>query len=220
LHRAMALDAGRRKPAIDSWRGVGRWLATLHWKAGPARPSTTRPGELAAYTTERLQKWAVADPSCAPLAAEAAEAANVAVSQSAGRGVETTLCHGDVTAGNIMVSASSVGLIDFDDLRFDLPALDLSQGLLEIEEFSHFASVLRLRRFADKASRAFEEGYGRPFPEGPEYWIPHLRNLSIFLLTLATRSTASRMSAVLNAPRYRRTRAELARTVSAIKQSS
>src|SRR6266508_427102 len=215
LHRMIVLNPSVRATGIVAWRGVGRWLARLHWNAQPATLSDTRTAELKAFTIDRLQKWAVTDPSCSELAQRAIRATCLASSQLRDRPVTVTLCHGDVSAGNIMVNGSSVGLIDLDDVRFDLPSLDLSLAVLEIAEFSRVAPVFWLKRFAADARRALEAGYGRPFPKGSEFWLPHLRNVAVLLLTLANRRTHHWVARVSNGRRYRRTCAELARTVSA-----
>jgi Ser/Thr protein kinase RdoA (MazF antagonist) len=216
LHRTIMLSSGRRKVAIAAWRGVGRWLATLHWTTGLTAVSDTRSAELVAFTTDRFRRWSLADPRCSGLAEQAIEATGLAAAQLRARSITTTLCHGDVSAGNIMLHGSSVGLIDLDDLRFDLPGVDVSLGLLEIAEFSHVASVVFLRHFAADAETAFRDGYGRAFPEGPEFWLPHMRNLAVFLLTLAKRRTGPAATRLMDELRYRRTQRELARTVSTI----
>src|SRR5207244_2605819 len=177
--------------------------------------STSRARELADYAIERFESWASDDARRRDVARAAMDSARALVAQLGGRPVTTTLCHGDVSAGNILVGPEGVGLIDFDDLRFDMPAMDLSQALLEIEEFSRAGSAVRLAGLERESTAAFREGYGRSFPEGPHFWLPHLRNLSVFVLTLARRRGGLGPGQVTTEFRYRWTIAELQRTIAA-----
>lgn len=200
------------------WRRVGSWLAALH--AGrPCAPSTTRAPELVGFAEKRFRAWVERDPVRAPLAADAIAAARQALN-AVGGGITMALCHGDITSNNIVVQKNAVGLIDFDDVRIDLPAIDLSQAELEIEELSCVASLVLIRGASARAKAAFRAGYGSNYAKGPEFWLPHLRNLSVFLLTLAERRAQRGIwQRVSNEVRYRRTIAELERTIDEVAHS-
>jgi hypothetical protein len=104
-------------------------------------------------------------------------------------------------------------LIDFGDFRFDLPALDLSQAVMEIREYAQVGSIVPLPWIAGESERRFRKGYGSEWPSGCAWWLPHLRNLSVYLVTLAPmRSHPGSFS------RYLRTRRELARTLDEIER--
>ena len=212
IHRTMTrrLGLGDATAAVRAWYGLGVWLDMLHWRTLPSRLSTTRVSELAEYTGERFQEWGERDPRRARLARRALETVAFVASEAARRPVRMTLCHGDVSAGNIIVG-KDVSLVDPDDSRFDMPALDISQALMELREFGFVASVVPLRGFARTARAAFVAGYGHRLPEGPEFWLPHLRNLSVYLLTLARRCRGISMYRVSEEVRYRRTIRELKR---------
>jgi hypothetical protein len=72
-------------------------------------------------------------------------------------------------------------------------------------------------RFEARAVAAFRAGYGRAFPEGPDFWLPHVRNLAVVLLTIARRRRAQTFKRALTQRRYLSTIAELNRTVSDIR---
>jgi len=97
-----------------------------------------------------------------------------------------------------------------------MPGMDLSQGLLEIQEYSRIGSVVAAPGFAARATAAFRKGYGRGFPEGSEFWIPHLRNLSVMVLTLAGWRTGWGPRRVALELWYRRLIGELRRAVAVI----
>lgn len=220
IHRAMTRRLGFGDPtaAVRAWHGLGVWLGMLHWRAAAPRHSTTRVPEVVEYSSERLQKWAEQDPRRARLAGRAVETLAIVSSQAAQRPVRITLCHGDVSVGNVIVG-KGVSLVDPDDLRFDMPALDISQALMELREFSFVASVVPLRGFARSARAAFVAGYGHPLPEGPEFWIPHLRNLSVYLLTLAGRCRGISVHRLSEQVRYRRAIQELKRCIREVRSS-
>ena len=214
------VSAAARRRVEAAWRGTGRWLARLHAQRSAPGASPTRVSSLADEILVRVDRWEAADPAGAALAAETRLAVRSAVGQAAGRAVHLALCHGDVTPGNIFVHGEQVGLLDLDDLRVDLPALDLSQARLAIEEFGHLGLPALAGRRARTTAwlRALAEGYGRPLPDGPEYWLPHLRNLVVYLLTLAPQRTgagAGRLAAEL---RYRRLAHELGATLSDVQR--
>jgi Ser/Thr protein kinase RdoA (MazF antagonist) len=205
-----------RTKAVDAWEGVGRWLAVLHWNSQPPVPSYSQAGELVEYITARLSSWRLEDPRYGELVREATDSVRQLLSGMGGRPVTMTLCHGDVSLGNIMIDDGRVGLIDLDDLRWDMPGMDISQGLLEIQEYSRIGSVVGVPGFAARATAAFQKGYGRGFPQGPEFWIPHLRNLSVMVLTLAGRRTGRGPRRVALELWYRRMIGELRRTLARI----
>jgi Ser/Thr protein kinase RdoA (MazF antagonist) len=215
-HRIWVSGKHERAKALDAWEGVGRWLAVLHWNSQPPRASDSKARELVDYIAERLSSWRLEDLRYSGLAQDATNSARELLSRMAGRPVTTTLCHGDVSLGNIMIDDRWVGLIDLDDLRWDMPGMDLSQGLLEIQEYSRIGSVVAAPGFAARATAAFKKGYGRSFPEGPEFWIPHLRNLSVMVLTLAGWRTGRGPRRVVLELWYRRMIGELRRTVAVI----
>jgi hypothetical protein len=216
-HRIWVGGKGERAKALDAWEGVGRWLAVLHWNSRPPVASDSKARELVDYIAERLSRWRLEDSRHSGLAQDATSAARELLSRMAGRPVMTTLCHGDVSLGNIMIDDRQVGLIDLDDLRWDMPGMDLSQGLLEIQEYSRIGSVVAAPGFAARATAAFRKGYGRSFPDGQEFWIPHLRNLSVMVLTLAGRRTGRGPRRVALELWYRRKIGELRRTVAGIR---
>jgi phosphotransferase family enzyme len=194
------------------WERAGRWLRTLHWETLKPRLDTTAGERGASYITTRLNQWAQLDPAKSALAQRAVEA----VGRIAGE-LESALltpCHGDVSAGNILVG-DNLTFVDFDDCRFDLPALDLSQAIMEIAEYSRIASILRLPWIGPRCERSLRAGYGLDrWPSGPAWLLPHLRNLSVYLVTLAPKR-----SAPSEAARYRRTWRELERTLATYSSS-
>jgi Ser/Thr protein kinase RdoA (MazF antagonist) len=157
--------------------------------------------------------WSEEEPASARLAHRAEEVVRRLGSALEGSGVTLTPCHGDVTSFNILVGSDGVGLIDLDDFRFDMPAIDFSQALLELDQFSRCGGVAPLVRFRARARERLERGYGRPIPRGPEFWLPHFRNLSVFILTLARRRSGLGVSRLSNAAHYARLVAELERSM-------
>ena len=159
------------------------------------------------------------DPSQSRAAEEGLAAMRILVDRLGGE-ADIALCHGDISSANIRVYGQSIGLIDFDDLRMDMPALDLSQAELEIEELSRGWTVIRPAALAAKARDALRTGYGAGYPQGPAFWLPHLRNLAVFLTTLAGHRQAGVRARLVPARRYQRTIAELKRTVELIQSSN
>jgi len=203
-----------RAMALNAWRGLGMWLAALHWNAQAPITSTTHLRTLCEYSRERFQQWASCDPSMARLSQDACTALSNASEAWGNRPVTLTLCHGDVCPANVF-AGERVGLIDLDDLRLDMPALDLSQALLYLHDFGRLLSLVPFPRFGGRAREALEAGYGRPFPTGLEFAVPHLRNLSVFLVTLAQRMAGGRLG-VSDRLQYRWVIEELRRTVTGI----
>jgi hypothetical protein len=214
IHRSMShrIGFGDQGRAVSAWRGVGTWLGTLHWRTVPPRQSATRAREVLDYTNERFRDWATLDRRRRQMAARAHETVAFLAGQAARQPVTITPCHGDVSTGNIIV-ASGVGLVDFDNMQPDMPAIDVSQALMELREFAFVGSVVPMRAFLKAAQAAFVTGYGHPLPEGPEFWLPHLRNLSVYVLTLASRCHGLSMYRLTEEVRYRRTIRELSRTI-------
>lgn len=218
LHRGIKpLVGGGADRIAEAWRGVGTWLAALHHSAA-ATPSATRASEIAVFTADRLRAWADADRA----RTEQADAALDALARVAGhgeaRGLALTPCHGDVSGNNIFVG-NTVGLIDFDDVRTDAPALDVSQAVLELQNLCHAWSAVPLTQLRERAGAAFADGYGRDRPDGPAFWLLHLRNLAVFLLTLARRCHGFSVSRLTDELHYGRLLAELTRTVDAVRGS-
>jgi aminoglycoside phosphotransferase len=219
LHREWLLSRAGRAAGVAAWGRVGRWLAALHWKNRPPVPSTTRADELVAYIDERLERWAALDPAQQDLTSQIASALRTMTRSLQGRPVTVTLCHGDVSTGNIMVDGAAVGLIDLDDARIDMPALDLSQAIWEIGEYWRLGAVVPVPGCEAKAIAAFKAGYGASFPAGPEFLLPHVRNLVVIGLTVASRRSGLGPGRVVEELRYRRALAELRRALSAIRTS-
>jgi hypothetical protein len=168
---------------IRGWRGAARWLRTLI-TATPSYESVDRAPFLIGFTRQRLEWWVQSDPAAARLAAEVSVALDALERYFSSRAVQLVACHGDVSAHNVVVG-TRVGLIDIDDFRFEMAGLDVSQAHIEIAEFSRIARVLRFPPLRLAAERAFRGGYGEPSPAGPEFWLPHIRNLVVRVVTLA-----------------------------------
>jgi hypothetical protein len=84
---------------------------------------------------------------------------------------------------------------------------------MEIREYGQVGSLVTLPWIARASERRFRKGYGSGWPTGPAWWLPHLRNLSVYLVTLApSRFQAGSFS------RYYRTRRELVRTLDGIER--
>ncbi len=206
LHRSAIFSRATRETASDTWRGVGRWLNRLPRHAlGPVMSRSKAP-ELLQETRTRLDVWRRQDPARTHVAEAAQAGLAVLEEQLAERSVQIVLCHGDVTVGNIIVHGQSVGLIDLDDVHPDMPAVDLSQAWLAMDEFGHSglggSRVSQARAAAWVA--AFEEGYGQILPHGPEFWIPHTRNLVMYLLNLSRRRAGLRLARLATELRDRR----------------
>lgn len=214
-HRAILFSPRARAISARAWRGVGVWLRTLH-DAAPPRPSGRRPRELVDYCVERLHAWGEVDPAERDLTERAERAVVRAGELLAAQAPSLVPCHGDVSSHNIMVGAA-VGLIDLDDLRFDFPGVDVSQALLEIRQFSRFAGMVPAPGVRTRLERAFLDGYGG-VPRGPAFWLPHLRNLAVFGLTLARQPRGLALSTVSTRAHYRSVGAELRRTAAAVER--
>jgi len=220
IHHTMTRRLGfvDATPAVRAWHGLGVWLGILHWRTVPPTRSTTRVEEVLEYSSERFRKWAERDPGRGGLAKRAVETVAFVAGQAAGHPVTITLCHGDISAGNVIVG-KGVSLVDPDDLRLDMPALDISQALMELHEFGFVASVVPLPGLAKSAQASFVAGYGHALPEGPEFWLPHLRNLSVYVLTSASRCQGLSLHRLTEEARYRRTIQELKRCIRTIRSS-
>ncbi len=218
LHHEWIRTRRGRDAIVAAWRGVGRWLAALHRAEQAPVQSATRAAEVVAYADERLVQWSKADRAHRTLAQRASEALRRALSQLASRPVTVALCHGDLSTANIMVDGAAVGLIDLDDVRLDMPALDLSQAVWEIREYCRVAGALPLRGLEALSVRALQDGYGESFPAGPEFWLPHMGNLAVVLLTVAGRRAGITPGRLTEELRYLRALAELRRTVEAIER--
>lgn len=205
VYRRQTLAAFDFHRATRVWRTIGLWLRALHGSMA-ARVDTLHAEELVSYIGQRFRLWPEQDPAQADLARRA-----IAAAKLAGAALGTTAlvpCHGDVTAGNIIVAGERVTLIDFGDLRFDLPALDLSQAVMETREYGRIDSIVPLPFIGRTSERELRDGYGTAWPAGAAWWLPHLRNLAVYLVTLApNRRRASEHF------RYGRTRQELLRTI-------
>lgn len=222
LHRASIVSKKARRAVGEGWHGAGRWLRRLHGYPQPPVVSETRVAEMSADLHALITAWKSEDAAISGLADATAVVVTGLLTQFGGRPVRLVLCHGDVTAGNIMVHGSGVGLIDFDDMRLDMPGIDLSQGRLAINEFGHFSWVRSPgglgRTLAWKA--AFAAGYGRPLPDGAEFWLPHLRNLVLYLLTRTRHRHGLGPRRLVNAVRYRGLLAELRQTLTDVRRGS
>jgi hypothetical protein len=214
---AAEMPGERVTPHIDQapvWRGVGRWLAQLHavhtWPA-----SNDRAAALVEYLEPRFRQWMEREPSYAALATRALSAARSMLARLR-EPVRVSLCHRDVTAANIRVNGAAVGLIDLDDVRVDMPGVDLSQAELEIGALSKAWTVLRPGAMVTGARRALREGYGTGYPEGPALWLPHLRNIAVYLAAMTARRSTGWRGRLSVGQRYRQTVVELERTLRAI----
>jgi hypothetical protein len=65
---------------------------------------------------------------------------------------------------------------------------------------------------------AFENGYGQVLPRGPEFWLPHVRNVVMYLLNLSRRRTGVRLARLARELRYRRLIHELEVTVTDVQR--
>ena len=129
--------------------------------------SAARADELREYTEDRFLRWAQVDPRQQTLAHTAIEVLKAITARCGCAPLTLVPCHGDVSAYNILVS-ETVGLIDFDDARFDLPALDLSQAVLELRNVSRLFWTIPLKSVIQSAEGALLAGYGGHPPDGAE----------------------------------------------------
>ena len=156
----------------------------------------TRAAEIEQYTRLRLTAWAEADRRRTALIQAADDALAIVSRRCAERPMTLTPCHGDVSGCNILISRT-VGLIDFDDFRFDLPSLDLSEAVLEIRNLARAYWLIPLPHLARRAEEALFDGYGERRPSADAFRLQQFRNLAVYGLTLARRRTelsASRLT--------------------------
>jgi len=202
-------------PAIKIWAGVGAFLKTLHSSLLPPQMSLTHILELCAYTVERIELWKRLDCRHEELARSATAAVEILGRELDGKPVPLVPCHRDVTPPNIIIG-ETIRMVDFDDLQLDLATVDISQVLLAIEEFCRPGGVVWLKRFTEQLQRSFLRRYGLLSPSGPQFWLSHLRNLSVYALTLARLKPSFLSPSML---RYGRLIDELRRTVQTVQES-
>ena len=202
---------------IDAWRGVGLLLRSLH-RALPPQTSSLHAAQLGQYTSERFNAWTAVDRTYRTLGRQALETIETVIRLVGHEPVTLVPCHGDVSGYNILVDRT-VGLVDFDDLRFDLPGLDISQSLLDIKHSSRIASLIPLPGIIRGSTDALLTGYDDHIIGGPRFWLPHLRNLSVFLLTLSRRRKGFGPSRLSDELHYRQTIRELENTLIAVAQA-
>jgi hypothetical protein len=210
LHRRLMFSSDARRRAVASWHDVGRWLAVLH---GSARRHDADISEMVRYVVERFDAWGDVDPRFAALAHESSAATRCEGDALLSAGAYVTLCHGDVSSRNIIVGART-GVIDLDDLRWDLPGIDLSQALLESAQFARVGSLVPVWGLAERFAAAVRDGYGDGWPEGAAFRLAHLRNLAVFGLTLALRLHSERtLSRITTTAHYLAVIAEIRRMI-------
>lgn len=185
-----------------TWERIGAWLGVLH-------SETSHQGKqyhlaaLRGYVVERLRLWRQLDMRADSLATLAERAVTI-VSDGWPRPFHVTLCHGDVTAGNIIVTQTHVGLIDFDDITISSPASDLVQAWLEIRQLS---SALKLVPNPHRRSMlwdAFIAGYGGRLPPSAELWLLMVKTLSERVLAYRQTHPTGTAGNPLSRLRYRR----------------
>jgi aminoglycoside phosphotransferase (APT) family kinase protein len=180
--------AERHAPLSATFGALARYLTVLHGVG--AGDGTGRARTLGVYTTARLTGWADADARHAPLARRAATRVDDLVTRLDGREPPLVLCHGDVTPQNVLLG-DRLGLIDWDDLRWDFPAADLSQVVLGIGHLTWLQRLHTGREPRATIAASFRAAY-RPWPDGAAWQLPHLRNLAVYLVTLAARRKTER----------------------------
>lgn len=123
LEGPLLADEPRRAHYVD----LGRRLAALHTVSFPCfypglRPSR-RPGDWDAWVQEQLRSFAVA-----ALQARTGQHLTKVVRQAlhAVRPARWSLLHGDIHAGNIVVTPAGVRLLDWDEARIGPPEFDLA----------------------------------------------------------------------------------------------
>jgi Ser/Thr protein kinase RdoA (MazF antagonist) len=187
--RAIVAGFVARHPPLSTTFGtLARYLAALHDVGQQSATGHAR--ALAAYTAERFTAWAGADPRQAPLARRATTRVDELAAGLDGAEPPLVLCHGDVTPQNVLIG-DRLGLIDWDDLRWDFPAVDLSQVVLGIGGLSWLQRLHVGRERRDAIVSSFRAAY-RAWPEGAAWQLPHLRNLAVYLMTLAARRQTER----------------------------
>jgi hypothetical protein len=214
LHKGWIAPAVRMRAIISGWRGAGRWLRTLI-TAIPSYESIDRAPFLLEFTRQRLESWVQSDPAAAHLAAQVTLALDQLERYFSSRPVQLVACHGDVSAHNVVVG-TRVGLIDIDDFRFEMAGLDVSQAHIEIAEFSRIARVVRFGSLRRAAEHAFAVGYGKPGPVGPDFWLPHIRNLVVRVVTLARKERRLSPATINARLSYRWAIRELRRTATEV----
>ncbi|XVV17509.1 phosphotransferase enzyme family protein [Actinoplanes sp. CA-131856] len=102
----------------DDWRRVAATLREVHrlTKGWPQRPGWRS-------STDLLQADSGTKVDLRAMPAEGVARCRAAWARLAGR--ETSVVHGDPNPGNIRMTASHVGLIDWDESHIDVPDLDL-----------------------------------------------------------------------------------------------
>jgi hypothetical protein len=210
FHKSVFGRSAARIAAERAWAGIGKWLSVLH-KQGRDRLSESASERstsihhalsLGEYVDYRLERWAEADPRFAVLARDAAAATDKAARALACNPMALVPCHGDVSTFNILVG-TRIGLIDFDDLRLDLPEVDLSLVSLEIAQFARIGSTVTFPGLQSRFMRAFRAGYGRSWDRETAFQLAHLRNLAVILLTLARRRGPLSLSQLSTRAHYR-----------------
>jgi aminoglycoside phosphotransferase len=187
--RRRAWRTGGVRRLTEAWRGVGEWLRTLHDRTLPSQSSADRRDGWDAYAASRLRKWAEIDVTAIDVSARATVTV-AALAETMPASIQVTPCHGDVSTGNILVG-EHVGLIDFDDARPDLPATDLTQALVHIDEFGYVGGLLRVPALAGRCTDALLDGYGAARLSGADFWVPYFESLSVFALALARQRAAA-----------------------------
>jgi Ser/Thr protein kinase RdoA (MazF antagonist) len=203
VHRFAGVLPWRRSDVVSTWTHIGQWLAVLH-QTGRPEPS---PAECAAQVRDvaitRFERWAAMDAVGASLAPSAIDATRH-VHAALPLDITVGLSHGDVSSGNILLTPQGPCLIDYDDLRVDLPGLDCSQAELELLELTRL-EVAGPGDTLTAAKAGLIKGYGPGYPSGPALWLPHLRNLAVYLVTLAAGGATTSPWRRGATPRYRRT---------------
>lgn len=187
ISRGGALAGLLRPPAPlgATFADLARYLAVLH--TVDRRPAAGHAHAIGVYTTARFAAWGEADPDRSATARRAIARVDELVAGLAGREPPVVLCHGDVTPQNVLLGPR-LGLIDWDDLRWDFPASDLSQVVLGIGHLAWWQRAFAGRERQTQIASAFRSAYGT-WPNGAEWELPHMRNLAVYLFTLATRRT-------------------------------
>jgi len=109
-----------RPPRAEDWPGVAAVLRTIHelTRGWPQRPG-------AASTRELLVEHRGGDVDLTAMPADAVAACRRAWAALAGS--TEAVVHGDPGPANIRISASDVGLLDWDESRVDVTDLDLAE---------------------------------------------------------------------------------------------
>jgi hypothetical protein len=180
--------AQRHAPLSATFGLLARYLTALHGVGH--RPGAGQAGALGAYTATRFTAWADADARHATLARRALARVEDLVAHLDGREPPIVLCHGDVTPQNVLLG-DRLGLIEWYDLRWYFAAGDLSLVVLGIGHLSWLQRLHAGRERPDTIASSFRAAY-RPWPAGAVWQLPHLRNLAVYLVTLAVRRQTER----------------------------